>query len=208
MTGKGLSRKHLGLRHVIPVSLFLSLVTTFLFAVSAGGDIYRFIDNKGIIHFTNVPTYSDYRYSIYLNESSDGIACLSNHEYDTYIAEAARKHLLPFSLIKALIKVESDFDPIAVSRSGALGLMQIMPDTLKELNIINPFDPRENVLGGSLYLKRLIKRFDGNMPLALAAYNAGGQKVIQYKGIPPFPETQGFVRKVMQYFMLPCCAPH
>ena len=126
MIGKRLSRKGFTLRYVIPIYSFLSIVTTFLFPNPIEGEIYRFVDSKGIIHFTNVPTISsssDHRYSIYLDESTDSIVCLSNHDYDAYIAEAARKYLLPFSLIKALIKVESDFDPGAVSSSGALGLM-------------------------------------------------------------------------------------
>ena len=116
-----------------------------------------------------------------------------------YISEAARRHGISFSLIKAVIKAESNFDPHAVSSSGACGLMQIMPKTAKGLGISNSFDPRQNIFGGARYLKNLLTQFDGSLRLALAAYNAGPARVESLKRVPPFKETRSFVQRVMQY---------
>ena len=182
-------------------SLFLfsmwTLVVTLLVSMPVRADIYRYVDRKGIVHFSNVPTISGYR--IYMREGALIPADDVSRHYDMYIAEAARKHGLSFSLIKAVIKAESDFDPYAVSRSGARGLMQIMPETAKDLGIIDLFDPRENILGGTRYLKMLLAQFQGNLPLTLAAYNAGPERVRIHRCVPPFEETQSFVRRVMQY---------
>ena len=105
-------------------------------------------------------------------------------------------------MIKALIKVESDFNTRAVSRSGALGLMQIMPENVKAFRIFDPFDPRDNIIGGARYLKTLLDRFEGKLPLALAAYNAGPKVVERYRNIPPIKETEDYVKKVMKYYYL------
>jgi len=105
-------------------------------------------------------------------------------------------------LLKALIKIESDFNPLAISHAGAKGLMQIMPENIKALNIKDPFDPWENIMGGARYLKQLLKRFNGELHLALAAYNAGPNAVESYQRIPPFKETEDFVKKVLEYYSL------
>ena len=122
--------------------------------------------------------------------------------YDDLITEASKKHGVSFSLLKALIKIESDFNPRAISSAGAKGLMQIMPENIRALNIKDPFDPLENIMGGTCYLKKLIRRFDGKLPMALAAYNAGPNMVDRYKRIPPFKETENFVEKVMKYYSI------
>jgi len=101
-----------------------------------------------------------------------------------------------------MIKVESNFNPRAVSRAGALGLMQIMPKNLKSLKIRDPFDPFQNIMGGTKYLKYLLNRFDDRLSLALAAYNAGPKRVEEHNRIPPFPETQNYVKKVTRYYRL------
>jgi soluble lytic murein transglycosylase len=116
------------------------------------------------------------------------------------IAEAARKNDLSFPLLKALIHVESYFNPNAISKKGALGLMQIMPENLDALNVSRPFDPLENVMGGASYLKNMINRFDGKLELALAAYNAGPTAVEKYSDIPPYRETQEYVQKVLKLY--------
>jgi len=118
--------------------------------------------------------------------------------YESIIQEAAALHGVDEDLVRAVIKVESEFDPQAVSRAGAKGLMQMMPATARHMGVVDPFDPRQNVLGGVKYLRMLLDRFKGNVHLALAGYNAGPRKVRRFKGIPPYKETRGYVKKVLR----------
>lgn len=174
-------------------------VLAILAAVPARADIYKYIDKNGVLHFTNVPTQSGYRLCIH-ERPSKKLRQRSSRRYDHLIRQAADRYGLSFSLLKALIKVESDFNPRAVSRAGALGLMQIMPENLKDFRIDNPFDPWENIRGGAWYLNKLLDRFEGRLPLALAAYNAGPNLVARDQRIPPIRETQRYVEKVMKYY--------
>ena len=178
-------------------------IIVVLFVLLSGGtiahaDIYMYIDSDGVLHFTNTPTTSQYR--LYIKERPREKD--KNKEYDHLIREASRQFDLSFSLIKAMIKVESNFDYRAVSKSGALGLMQIMPKNVKAFRIRNPFDPRDNIIGGARYFKSLLERFDGKLPLALAAYNAGPTVVDRYNNIPPIQETADYVKRVMKYYYL------
>jgi hypothetical protein len=114
-----------------------------------------------------------------------------------HVREAAARHGLPESLVAAVVSVESDANPRAVSRRGALGLMQLMPSTAASLGVRDAFNPAQNVDGGARHLRDLIDRFAGDLPLALAAYNAGAQAVLRHKGVPPYPETRAFVARVL-----------
>lgn len=118
---------------------------------------------------------------------------------DDIFERASIKYNVPVNLLKAIGKAESDFNPNAVSKSGAQGVMQLMPATAAELGVTDSFDPEQNIMGGSKYISDLLKRYDGDTKLALAAYNAGMNNVKKYGGVPPFKETQNYVVKVMKY---------
>jgi soluble lytic murein transglycosylase-like protein len=182
------------------------IIGSWIFAASPlHAEIYTYIDREGTLHFTNVPVRSDDK--VQIRKISDLSSCLSsrssmNRQYDYQIARAALAYEVPFSLIKAMIKVESDYNPEAVSRAGAKGLMQIMPANIKAYGISNPFDPHENIMVGTQYFKSLFEKFNGNLTLALAAYNAGPACVEKYDSVPPYEETQEYVERVMNYYHL------
>jgi len=181
----------------IKIILFVTLSIACLDMAFA--DIYMYIDSSGIFNFTNVPTCSDYK--VYIKEKpKKGLQRATTKKYDDIIKKAQEKYGVEFSLIKAVIKVESDFDPKAVSKKGAKGLMQIMPDNFKSLFVKDPFNPSQNIMGGTLYLQRLLRRYEHKLPLVLAAYNAGPDTVDKHKQIPPYKETQNYVRKVMKTY--------
>ena len=160
-------------------------------------DIYRWVDSEGTVHFTNVPTCP--QYEVYIRESIPG-GIHPSGRFDPHIREAAKAYDVPVSLVKAIIKAESDFNPNAVSHAGAQGLMQLMPETARELGVSDSFDPRENILGGVRYFKGLLDRYHGSIPLALAAYNAGPNRIGPLREVPRIEETERFVRRVMEYF--------
>lgn len=120
-------------------------------------------------------------------------------DLNTIFEEAAQKYNVPSTLLKAVGKAESDFNTRAVSRCGAQGVMQLMPATARGLGVTDSFDPRQNIMGGAKYLSQMLKKYNGNTKLALAAYNAGSNNVDKYNGVPPFKETQNYVVKVMKY---------
>ena len=166
--------------------------------------VYRYEQANGLMVFADhAPGGNDYQVLLY-----DCYACapdsdldwrrmpLFSHDYDELIAQAAKKHKLDPALIRAVIHAESAFNVFALSRTGAMGLMQLMPETAKELGVINAFKPDQNIEGGAEYLAQMLKRFDGDIELACAAYNAGPSTVVHYKGIPPYPETQAYVKRV------------
>jgi soluble lytic murein transglycosylase len=166
----------------------------------AGSRIYTFTDEKGVTHFTNVPRDRRYRP---LDDSDIGrfrVLRVPRHwRYDGLIGLTAREHQLQPALVKAVIAAESNFDPDAVSRRGAQGLMQLMPQTAAALGVADPLHPTENVRGGTRYLRLMIDRY-GDLERALAAYNAGPHVVDRYGGIPPYPETRDYVRRVLAYY--------
>jgi soluble lytic murein transglycosylase-like protein len=164
-------------------------------------DIYRYIDKNGVQHFSNTPTSPLYRVYIRSRSSRSRFSNVySPDHYNHIITKASKTYGIDVPLIKAVIKVESNFNPKAISKAGARGLMQIMPTNFKALRIRDPFDPDQNIMGGASLLKELLIRFDGNVHFALAAYNAGPASVDRLKQIPPIKETREFVRKVMEYY--------
>jgi soluble lytic murein transglycosylase-like protein len=180
--------------------LFLSLIVFLGMSMSVQADIYRYIDENGVMHFTNVPTSSIKKFSVFLREKSSAIQRYSSEKYDELISHASELYGVSFPLLKAIIKAESDFDPYAVSKKGATGLMQIMPENFKPLGIMDPFDPWQNINAGARYFKQMFDRFKGKLTLSLAAYNAGPTAVDRYKTIPPYEETEEYVRRVMKYY--------
>ena len=171
--------------------LFFLLIALLFNSVASDAAIYRYVDESGRMHFTNVPTSSRYRFY-----RSDG----ENYRLETLINHFADKFSLDAALIKAVIKVESDFNPRVISSKGAQGLMQLMPGTAQEIGVSNPFDPSQSIYGGSFYLRKMLDSFDLNLDYALAAYNAGPTTVRKYGGIPPYKETQNYVKRVKHYF--------
>ena len=120
-------------------------------------------------------------------------------QYEKMIHDSAQAHRVELALVKAIIRAESGFNPSAVSRAGARGLMQLMPHTARKHGVRNAHDPRENVEGGVKYLRSLLDRFNNNLKLTLAAYNAGTAAVKRYRGLPPYPETRSYVARVLEY---------
>lgn len=161
-------------------------------------EIYQYVDAKGTIALTNVP--SDARYRRVDLHSNRLHPVMSEQELEPMISRFSREHHIHPALIRAVIKAESDFDPLAVSRAGAVGLMQLMPQTAIRFDVRDLYNPEDNIGGGTKYLRQLLDRFRGNLPLALAAYNAGERVVDRYQALPPINETRRYVRKVLRYY--------
>lgn len=174
--------------------------------IGARAEVVQLGEDDGTLHLTNTPTDPRYR-RLGIAPPPPAPAPLaaapvappgSPAAVGLHIRDAAERHGLSPELVTAVIRVESGFNPRAVSRKGARGLMQLMPATATQLGVRDVFDPAENIDGGARHLRGLIERFDNNLPLALAAYNAGERAVLQYGGIPPYPETQQYVARILQ----------
>ncbi|HET7544654.1 MAG TPA: lytic transglycosylase domain-containing protein [Polyangiaceae bacterium] len=176
-------------------------VLTLAGTVSA--DIYKQVDSDGTISFSNRPAqgaklYAKERKAPVFMPSDDSPERFSR--YDEYIRQAATLYQIPEELVRAVIRVESDFDPRAVSPANARGLMQLVPETAERMMVTDSFDPRQNIFGGVRYLRVLANLFNGDIQLTIAAYNAGEGAVMRYGGIPPYQETQDYVVKVLGYY--------
>jgi len=169
-------------------------------------EMYRFTDEDGIVHYTNIKpagqkNVKTFSFPCYASDPKcrqldwESIP-LNRQAFDDEIRAAAKVFTVDDSLIRAIIHAESAYQPEALSPRGAQGLMQLMPETQKELQVDDVFDPISNIEGGTLYLSRLLDKFDQNVELATAAYNAGPGAVQQYGGIPPYKETREYVRRV------------
>ena len=162
--------------------------------------IYAYTDANGVTHYTNRPQRdSRYERVRFRNDRRIWSSPPDYSDYDALIDEAATTYRLPPALVKAVIAAESAFDPDAVSRRGAKGLMQLMPKTAAELGIDDPLEPESNVRGGAGYLRAMIDRY-GDLSRALAAYNAGPSAVDRFGGVPPYRETRDYVDRVLTYY--------
>jgi Transglycosylase SLT domain len=172
-----------------------------LYSTEALARILRHVDANGVIWFTNIPPTPDER-DLQQNtpgaKRSNRTARVQAHPYRTEVEHLARRHGLSPSLVSALMAVESDFDPTAVSSKGAQGLMQLMPLITKYYRVYNPFDPQQNIEGGIRFLSDLLRLFDNQLPLAIAAYNGGEGLVRRHGGVPPILES--YVNKVLTLY--------
>jgi soluble lytic murein transglycosylase len=184
----------------IGMKTYYVLIILFVFISAVQADIYRYIDENGVMHFTNTPTSSAKNFKLFLKEKPKINPRYSTKKYDDIITNASQQHGVSFPLLKAIIKAESGFDPRAVSKKGAKGLMQIMPENFKPLGIKDPFDPSQNIHAGARYFKQMYDRFKGKLSLSLAAYNAGPTAVERYKTVPPYEETEEYVRRVLKFY--------
>lgn len=181
---------------------------------SARADIYTYTDADGVVHYSNTPPprargvrrirtaprpEPEAAPRPARRGPSRGDAS-RYRRFDAHIREAAALYRLPESFLRAVIKVESDYNPEVVSHAGASGLMQLMPATAARMGVTDVFDPRQNILGGARYLRLLANHFNGDLVLTVAAYNAGEGAVMRYRGIPPYAETQRYVRRVLRHY--------
>jgi hypothetical protein len=216
MTGRALDRLA-GVRPLRAAAVLLLTAAVGFAAPVAQADVYVYEDGRGGIWFTDNPPHTGFkpyghkkgagtltRATLHASHRpgsrSADRAGSTRPVLDPMIRRASRAHGISPALVKAVIHAESGFDPRAVSHKGAQGLMQLMPQTSRQLGVRDPFDAWQNVDGGTRHLSYLVTRYEGDLALALAAYNAGGQAVERYGGIPPYPETRQYVRKVLDLY--------
>jgi len=192
--------------------MFFALAAVMLVIRPAAADIYSFKDERGVVYFTNIKGL-DPRYKLLRKEGSGAIPGSGNaaraymptqaeiDRYQAIIETAARTYGVEKALVNAVISAESGYNPQAISRTGARGLMQLMPETARRYGVSDSMDPRDNIYGGVKYLKDLITLFRGDLRLVAAAYNAGENAVIRYgRRVPPYTETVAYVPRVLEFY--------
>ncbi|MBI2153869.1 MAG: lytic transglycosylase domain-containing protein [Candidatus Rokubacteria bacterium] len=187
-----------------PLCLLIAAALGLLgWADPAPASSFRLVDRDGVVHLTNAPTNARYQPQPGWSGTASGWLAIpegARGRYAQEITDVADRHGVDPKLVHSVIRVESAFNPWAVSRKGARGLMQLMPRTASALGVRDSFNPAQNIDGGVRHLRALIDRYGGNLPLALAAYNAGAQAVDWYRGIPPYPETQQYIRRILNLY--------
>lgn len=192
------------MRAIIAPVVFLLL----FYASPASSDVYKYVDEDGVACYTDAPMgkktvriIKEQQGTVKSVKADDGATTsVTRQDYSGYVRQAAAKYEIEPDLIHAVIKTESNGNQRAVSKKGAMGLMQLMPSTAYDMNVVNPFNPEENIEGGTKYLKQLLEKFNGDLTLALAAYNAGPKTVEKYGNVPPISETRQYVKKIISLF--------
>lgn len=187
------------MRIIIP-AVFFSLLGPLSLVREAKADLYVRKDSQGVVHFTNVPSHSGYRRIIRGWSKGFPISSRAPGRLEEIIRSVSKRYGLDPHLVRSVIKVESDFNSQARSRKGAQGLMQLMPETARLYKVSNVYEPEENIDGGVRHLKSLLNRYQGDLRLTLAAYNAGINAVNKHGGVPPFAETREYVRRVLNLY--------
>jgi len=180
------------------LTLIVLVGLVLLWTGPAFAEIYYQIEEHGVAHFTNAPKTSEFR--VLQPGALPPTSRLTPANIAELIEAFAAEHGIDSALIRAVIQVESNFNRKAVSRKGAQGLMQLMPSTIWRLSVGDAFDPHENIGAGVRYLRQLLEQFQGDLTLALAAYNAGEKAVLRYRGVPPYQETRDYVTKVLSLY--------
>jgi hypothetical protein len=179
----------------------------FFIASSASADIFKYINEEGVICYTDAPfgkktekVLTDNSKKVLPDRNRTEKNLALHTDYSSYVQKSAQKYEIEPELIHAVIRTESNGNCRAVSKKGAMGLMQLMPSTASDMNVGNPFNPEENIDGGTRYLRYLIEKFNGNLTLAIAAYNSGPKTVERYGNVPPISETRQYVNKVFALY--------
>jgi soluble lytic murein transglycosylase-like protein len=176
---------------------FFALPLALFLPICAKADIAKRVTADGVVSLVNSPSRQT---PVVKNRLEREDAASNSSRYDNYIRQASLLYQIPENLVRAVIMVESGFNPRAVSRADAKGLMQLVPATANRMLVDDIFDPRQNIYGGVRYLRVLANLFNGDLFLTLAAYNAGEGAVVKFGGIPPYPETQAYVARVVSYY--------
>ena len=185
------------------ILFLIFLVFQFSIPSPEAADLYSYVDGEGGIYYTNVPGKGRAKISLPIKKKTSkpwSTPSLEKEPYESIITSASQRFAVDADLVRAVIKAESNFDYRAVSPKGALGLMQLMPETAQEMAVANPFDPEENIHAGVRYLGELLQLLNRDLPMALAAYNAGPGRVFGRNEIPPIEETRNYVKRVMMYY--------